>query len=55
MIPKLTPNYREGAGKMMRRGRQSNEIKYKFEDPLPELVLENLRVKEDHEVGELKC
>lgn len=40
---------------MMRRGTQYNEIRHKFEDPLPELVSCILGMKEDYEVGELKC
>lgn len=45
----------KGLAKWWEGGRQSNEIKYSLKTLLPELVLCNLRVKEDHEVGELKC
>lgn len=51
MTSTLRHDWRERAGKMMRRGRQSNEIRYMFKDPSQKWVLCILEMKEDHEIG----
>lgn len=51
----MRPYWREEAGEVIRRGIQSNEVRYKFEDPLQECVTCILEMKRDHEVGEFKC